>query len=312
MGSGIRPAPLRRIDVGEVSLAVAEQGAGELVVLLHGFPERAHTWRRQLRALAGGGFRAAAPDMRGFGDSDRPPAVEAYGLERLVDDVAGLVTALGAQRAHLVGHDWGGVVAWAVAALRPERVSTLTAMNAPHLAALHEELQAPDGGAQRMMAWYMLLYQFPGIAEELCARDDFAFLRARLARAPAGSFHADDVEHFLAPMRRPGALTAGLNYYRALVPPSAWLEPPPPLPPVAAPTLVIWGLEDAALHRRTLERSLEAVSGPLRVERLEGVGHYVQNAVPDLVNRHLLAFLATYRGGPVDGASEVRTPPPGS
>jgi pimeloyl-ACP methyl ester carboxylesterase len=312
MGSVIPPAPLRRIDVGEVSLAVTEQGAGELVVLLHGFPERAHTWRHQLRALADGGFRAAAPDMRGFGDSDRPLAVEAYALERLVDDVAGLITALGAQRAHVVGHDWGGVVAWAVAALRPERVATLTAMNAPHLVALHEELQAPEGGQQRMMAWYMLLYQFSGIAEELCARGDFAFLRARLARAPAGAFHAGDIEHFLAPMRSPGARTAGLNYYRALVPPSAWLEPPPAFPPVTAPTLVIWGLEDRALHRRTLERSLEAAAGPLRVERLEGVGHYVQNEVPDVVNRHLLAFLAMHCGRPVDGVADVRTPPPGS
>ena len=292
----MRAAPLRRIDVGEVSLAVAEQGAGELVVLLHGFPERAHTWRHQLRAIADAGFHAAAPDMRGFGDSDQPPGVPAYALERLVDDVAGLIGALGAERAHVVGHDWGGVVAWAVAALRPDRVSTLTVMNAPHLTALHEELQAPAGGEQRMMAWYMLLYQFEGVAEELCARDDFTFLRARLARAPAGSFHDDDIEHFLAPMRNPGALTAGLNYYRALVPPSAWLEPPRALPPVTAATLVIWGLADAALHRRTLERSLAAAAGPLHVERLEGIGHYVQNEVPDLVNRHLLTFLRMHRG----------------
>jgi pimeloyl-ACP methyl ester carboxylesterase len=297
--------PRRRVAVGEVSLAVAERGAGELVVLLHGFPELGRTWRRQLPALAAAGFRAAAPDLRGFGESDRPQAVQAYALRRLVDDVMGLIEALGAERAHVVGHDWGAVVAWAAAAWEPARVRTLTAMNGPHPTAFLEVLQDPDAGEQRPMVWYMLLYQFPGVAETWCSRDDFAFLRARLARG--GAFTAEDIEAFIAPLRRPGALTSGLNYYRALAGPAAWVDPPPELPPIRVPTLVIWGMDDAALGPRVLERSLAKVAAPLRVERLQGVGHYVQNQDPETVNRHLVSFL-TDQGHRTRSRTESTTP----
>jgi len=283
-----------RINVGEVSLAITEQGDGDLVVLLHGFPEHAISWRHQLPALAEAGFRAVAPDLRGFGDSDRPVGVHEYSFPKLVGDVTGLVRALGADRAHVVGHDWGGGLAWGVAALAPDVVHSLTILNCPHLTALHEErLENPE---QQRMSWYQLLFQFEGVAEQWLADDDFRNLRRwGFGTAAPGAFSEEDIAALLAPLRVEGALTAGLNYYRANLPPAAWLGPARDIPPVTAPTLIIWGEEDVYLGVGSLERSIPKVAGPVQVERLAGVSHWVQQEVPDVVNKHLVAFLTVHR-----------------
>lgn len=284
----------RRISVGEVSLAVAEMGSGDPVVLLHGFPELARSWRHQMPAVAAEGLQAVAPDLRGCGGSDRPTEVSAYALPRLVEDAVGLIDVLGG-RAHLVGHDWGGIVAWAAAAADPGRVLSLTAMNAPHPDAFFEALVADDAGDQRQRLWYMLLYQFPGVAERWLSERDFANLRARFARSAPGTFSAEDIEAYVEALRRPGALSAGLNLYRAIVPPEAWVEPPPAYGAVRVPTLVVWGEADQVLRPRLLEGSLRRVDGPLRVARLPEVGHYVQQEAPDAVNQALIGALREWR-----------------
>ena len=218
-------------------LSVLEAGdpAGEPVVLLHGFPELSHSWRHQLPALAEAGYHAVAPDLRGYGASDRPTAVEAYAAKALVGDVAGLIRALGHESAHVVGHDWGGSLAWGLAGNAPGTVRSLTILNAP---------QGP--------------------------------VSARL--------------------RRDGALTAALNWYRANMPPSSWLRDPPDPPEITVPTLIIWGEGDAYMGTELLERTAATVTGPLRVERLPGVSHWVQQEVPDRVNELLVGFLAEQRG----------------
>jgi pimeloyl-ACP methyl ester carboxylesterase len=280
-----------RIDVGEVRLSVTSMGEGDPVVFLHGFPENAHSWRHQLPAVAEAGFRAVAPDLRGYGDSDRPQAVAEYALPKLVGDVTGLIRALGVERAHIVVHDWGGAVAWATAALAPQAVRSLTILNCPQpTAGSRERHENPE---QQRMSWYMLLFQFEGVAEQWLSADDFANTRKwGFGTAAPGTFSDEDMEALIAPLRREGALTAALNWYRASIPPAAWLPPARELPAVAAPTLIVWGEADAYLGLGGLERSLETVSGPLRVERLPGVSHWVQNEAPEAVNRHLLAFLA--------------------
>jgi pimeloyl-ACP methyl ester carboxylesterase len=282
----------RRIDVGEVRLAITEAGdpAGDPVVLLHGFPEIGHSWRHQLPALAAAGFHAVAPDLRGYGGSDRPSAVDAYAAPKLVGDVAGLIRALGHESAHVVGHDWGGGLAWGLAGNLPGMVRSLTILNAP-VGPVSARLRREDP-AQRAKSWYMLLFQFPGVAEAWLSADDFANLRQFVFDTAApGTFPDDEREVFVDALRRDGALTAALNYYRANMPPASWLRDPPDPPPVTVPTMIIWGEADAYMDPVLLERSAATVTGPLRIERLPGVSHWVQQEAPDRVNELLLDFL---------------------
>jgi pimeloyl-ACP methyl ester carboxylesterase len=282
--------------VGEVRLAVTEAGdpAGEPVVLLHGFPELAHSWRHQLPALAGAGYHAAAPDLRGYGGSDRPAAVEDYSARALVGDVAGLIRALGHESAHVVGHDWGGSLAWGLAGRQPEMVRSLTILNAPQ-GAVSARLRR-EHRDQQAKSWYMLLFQFPGVAEAWLSDDDFANLRAFVFDTAAPeAFPPEDREVFVDALRGDGALTAALNYYRANMPPSSWLRDPPEPPEITVPTMIIWGEADAYMDPLLLERSAATVTGPLRVERLPGVSHWVQQEAPDRVNELLLDFLAGQR-----------------
>ncbi len=273
-------------------LAVAEAGdpAGEPVVLLHGFPELSHSWRHQLPALAEAGYHAVAPDLRGYGGSDRPLAVEDYAARALVGDVAGLIRALGHESAHVVGHDWGGSLAWGLAGSLPGMVRTLTILNAPQ-GPVSARLRREDP-SQQAKSWYMLLFQFPGVAEAWLSDDDFANLRRFVFDTAApGTFPPDEREALVEALRRDGALTAALNWYRANMPPSSWLRDPPEPPEIPVPTMIIWGEADAYMDPLLLERSAATVTGPLRVERLPGVSHWVQQEVPDRVNALLLDFL---------------------
>lgn len=285
----------RRINVGEITLALAEAGTGDdLVVLLHGFPELSHSWRHQLPALAAAGYHAVAPDLRGYGDSDAPSEVADYAFPKLVGDIVELIGALGARRAHLVGHDWGGSIAWALAARSPGLVRSLTILNSPHPVASAETRQVPE---QQQKSWYMLLFQFVGVAEEWLSKDDFANLRNFVfATAAPGTFPPADQAVFCEALAREGRLTAALNYYRANIPPENWLKPPPELPPIEVPTTILWGEADAYMSGMLLERSMQKVAGPLHVERLPGVSHWVQQEVPDRVNALLLAALSRARG----------------
>jgi pimeloyl-ACP methyl ester carboxylesterase len=280
------------MDVGEVRLAVAEAGdpAGEPVILLHGFPEGSHSWRHQLPALAEAGFHAVAPDLRGYGGSDRPSAVDDYSARKLVGDVAGLIRALGHESAHVVGHDWGGGLAWGLAGTSPGSVRSLTILNAP-VGQVSARLRREDRG-QQAKSWYMLLFQFPGVAEAWLSDDDFANLRSFVfGTAAPGAFPPEDRQVVVDALRRDGALTAALNWYRANMPPASWLRDPPDPPEVTVPTMIVWGEADAYMDPVLLERSAATVTGPLRVERLPGVSHWVQQEAPDRVNGLLLDFL---------------------
>jgi pimeloyl-ACP methyl ester carboxylesterase len=275
-----------------VRLSVAEAGdpSGEPVVLLHGFPEHSHSWRYQLPALAEAGLHAVAPDLRGYAGSDRPPAVEDYSARALVGDVAGLIRALGHESAHVVGHDWGGSLAWGLAGNLPGMVRSVTILNAPQ-GQVSARLRREDPG-QQAKSWYMLLFQFPGVAEAWLSDDDFANLRRFVFETAApGTFPPEDREVFVDALRRDGALTAALNYYRANMPPASWLRDPPEPPEITVPTMIIWGEADVYMDPLLLERTAATVTGPLRVERLPGVSHWVQQEVPDRVNELLLDFL---------------------
>jgi pimeloyl-ACP methyl ester carboxylesterase len=271
-----------RIELDEVALEVGDRGTGAPVVLLHGWPDTADLWRHQVPALVADDYRVVTPDLRGFGGSSRPVEVEAYTAARMVGDVVGLLDRLSIGRAHLVGHDWGAALAWMTASLVPERVASLTALSVGHPAALRTA-----GWAQREKSWYMLLFQFEGIAEQWLSADDFRNFRAWAAHP--------DVDAVVERLAEPGALTASLNLYRAILPPITLLAPPPELPPVQAPVMGIWSSGDLALTERSMTGSEAHVAGPWRYERVDGVGHWLQLEAPDKVNALLLDFLGEHR-----------------
>ena len=260
-------------------LAVRDEGEGDAVLLLHGFPDSSRLWRHQIPALVGAGLRAIAPDLRGFGESDKPEAVEEYAIARSVADMVAVLDALELERAHVVGHDWGAGLAWALAAYVPERVERLVVMSVGH----PNTLRAPSI-RQREKAWYQLLFQFTGVAEELIQRDDWKLFREMLGDAA-------DRDRYLADLSRPGALTAGLNWYRANASPEQELRRTRPFPAVGVPTLGIWSSGDNYLTEDGMVRSADHVTGAWRYERIEGAGHWLQLDAPERVNELLLEFL---------------------
>lgn len=267
-----------RVDNGGVGIEYEATGHGRPVILLHGFPDTGRLWRYQVPALAEAGFQVIVPDMRGYGKSDKPPEIDAYSIQALAADVLAVMSDAGAERAHVVGHDWGAAVAWGLAALVADRVDHLVVLSVGHPATMRA-----GGFEQYEKSWYMLLFQFPGIAEEWLSGNDWANFRA-WGRHP-------DADAVVAELEANGSLTPALNYYRANLPPEVWLSPGRLLPPIAAPTMGIWSSGDVALTERQMTNSAENLSGEWRYERLDGPGHWMQLEAPDDVNRLLLDFL---------------------
>ena len=271
---------MRRIRGDGVELAVLDEGEGAAVLLLHGFPDSSQLWRHQIPALVGADMRAIAPDLRGFGESERPEGVEEYAIAYSVADMVAVLDALDIGRAHVVGHDWGAGLAWALAAYVSERVERLVVMSVGH----PNVLRRPSI-EQRKKGWYQLLFQFTGVAEALIQRDDWKLFREMLGSA-------QDEERYIADLSRPGALTAALNWYRANATPEQELERTRPFPAVGVPAMGIWSSGDAYLTEEGLLGSGDHVTGPWRYERIEGAGHWLQLDAPDRVNKLLLDFLS--------------------
>jgi pimeloyl-ACP methyl ester carboxylesterase len=267
---------MSRVDVSGIGIEYQVTGQGRPVVLLHGFPDSGRLWRNQVPALAGAGFQVIVPDLRGYGHSDKPEAVEAYSMTRLAGDVTAILADLGIGRAHIVGHDWGAGLAWVLASLVPGSVDHLVVLSVGNPVTFRRTLQ------QCQKSWYMLLFQFPGIAERWLTDDNWANFRR------SGHPDADQV---IADLEANGSLTPGLNWYRANVAPESWVGPPVRLPPVQAPTMGIWSTGDGALTEVQMTDSAENVAGPWRYERLDGPGHWLQLDAPDQVNALLLDFL---------------------
>jgi pimeloyl-ACP methyl ester carboxylesterase len=274
-----------RIEVGDVTLAVTTAGPddGPPVVLLHGWPDSSRVWRHQVPVLAEAGFRVVVPDLRGFGESDRPEGTKAYRARRLVGDVVRVLDGLGIERAAVVGHDWGAALSWMLAtAFAPERVERLAVLSAGHPEALRRA-----GPRQRQLSWYVLLFQFEGVAERWLSMDDWANFREFCG----GTEGYADLDAAIADLSRPGALTAGLEWYRANWTAESLVAPPLDLPPVTCPTLGVWGVDDLALTEPVMTGSAAYVQGPWRYERFAGCGHWLQLDAPDRLNALLLEFL---------------------
>lgn len=253
-------------------------GAGRPVVLLHGFPDSGNLWRHQVPVLSVSGYQLIVPDLRGYGHSGKPADVESYGLLHLAGDVIAILDQLGIERAHIVGHDWGAALSWLLATLKPERVDHLVALSVGHPAAF-----AGAGLPQREKSWYMLLFQFPGIAEQWLSDDDWANFRA-------WSQHPD-ADAAIAELVANESITPALNWYRANVPPASLVSPRLVLPPVQAPTMGVWSDGDPMLTEAQMTASQEFVQGSWRYERLAGPGHWMQLEAPEVVSGLLTDFL---------------------
>lgn len=258
---------------------------GEPVVLLHGFPQDGGAFDRLAPVLHSAGLRTLAPDQRGYSPGARPPGRSAYTLREVVDDVLALLDAAGLSSAHVVGHDWGGVAAWALAAWHPWRVSTLTALSVPHPAAMTQAVLHSDQG---LRSGYIGFFQLPAVPEGLLLARQGAVLRRMLRR---GGLPDDLVDHYVDRMREPGALTAALNWYRALPLPGA------PVGTVTVPTLHVWGAQDAFLGRTATEATREFVTARYALEVLEDVDHWLPELAAERVGALVTAHVRTAQRG---------------
>jgi len=278
------------IETNGIRLFVVQEGPedGPLILLLHGFPEYWYGWRHQIDFLAQQGYRVWAPDLRGYHLSERPKGVDNYKLDTLARDVIGLIDAAGAERARLVGHDWGSAIAWWTAFRQPDRVEQLVVLNAPHPKVLMDALR--NSWSQRRKSWYMYFFRLPKAPEAMLrARNWRALEQALSGEARPDTFSAADMAQYHKAWRQPGALTAMLNYYRALFRhrPGLLLDPS-----IKVPTLIIWGAQDSVAPRELAIASARLCTDVQLVFREEAT-HWIHHEEPEQVNALIQHYLAT-------------------
>jgi len=283
---------VKDIVLGSHTFRVYVAGTGQPVLMLHGFPDSAALWRYVAPSLVAAGYQVIAPDLRGFGESSKPQDAAEYVPTKLLADVVGIMQALGVRRAHVVAHDFGAFLGWMLAALTPRRVDHLVVISVGHPSVwIHPSLE------QRARFWYSILYMMPE-AEDLVRHRNWELAREMLADEHDGA-------QYLASLKRPGALTAGLNWYRANCNPAAELHGQRQLPPVGVPVLAMWGAGDQAMTEQTMLESRKYVHGPWRYERIEKAGHFVPLDAPDEVSGLVLEWLGSQET--VETLSKART-----
>ncbi len=276
---------LEQLSIGELVFDVRTAGPADapVVILLHGFPQTSYEWRHQLRALGAAGYRAVAPDQRGYSPGARPADVADYNIVNLIGDVLGIADVLGADRFHLVGHDWGAAVSWGVARVAPDRIISLTPVSIPHPDAFNEALRDP-GSCQSSASGYFDTFILPD-SEDILLANDAAFLRAIYT-----GLSDEAVSVYLEALGTKEALGAGLNWYRANITDRQF--PGPAVGSIDVPVMFIWSDGDSAVCREPAERTGDFVSGPYRFEVIEGVSHWVPELAAERVNELLLEHLA--------------------
>jgi epoxide hydrolase 4 len=276
------------IKVNGIQLHYMEEGQGELVILLHGFPEFWYGWRKQIPVLSKK-YRVVAPDMRGYNLSDKPQSVKDYKIDILAKDIAELIKALGEEKAIVVAHDWGGAVAWVVATQYPELVSKLALLNIPHPAEMKKALMGFNM-AQWLKSYYIFLFQLPGLPERFIGRDLKSFFTKAFTNfAPKGkpsSITDAEIDKYVKAYSQPGMLKGAINYYRATFRQLGGLHITGKL---KMPVLMIWGEQDKALGKE-LTYNTKAYCENLEIIYDPASGHFIQHDNPDLVNQKLMEF----------------------
>jgi epoxide hydrolase 4 len=280
---------VRMQEANGLTFELAESGAGDrLALCLHGFPELNFSWRYQMPLLAAKGWRVWAPNLRGYGASSKPEGIAAYALDQLVADVAALIDASGAKEVMLVAHDWGAIIAWHFAILKVRPLVRLVIMNVPHPKVAQREVRH---WRQLRRSWYILFFQLPRLPEWLNTRRGAQLIKQAFLNMAVDKsrFPASDLEVYADAAQRPGAMTAMLNYYRALLRTPHYQAVGEAR--VDIPTLMIWGEEDTALNIHCIEGTEQWVSD-FTLRRLPGVSHWVQQEAPEAVNAILEKWLA--------------------
>jgi pimeloyl-ACP methyl ester carboxylesterase len=279
------------VQLPSLRMHYVEAGQGPLVVLLHGFPETWWSWRYQVKPLVDAGFRVIAPDLRGYGETDKHGP---FDLDTTTNDVCALIESLAEKKARIVGHDWGGGLAWHLAAKRHEFVDRLVVLNCPHPSVMRKKLLTRPSLNQLKRSWYMFFFQLPGLPEWALTRNDAeAVVRSLKATSTnRDHFSDEDVRPFRDAIQRPGAAEAMLGWYRAAVR-SSFRHPLTAQSDglITADTMLIWGLDDPALAFDVLVPGTERYAPKLKVRQVPGAGHFVHAEKPDAVNPLLTAFL---------------------
>lgn len=275
------------ITTNGVKLHYVTQGNGALMLMLHGFPEFWYSWRHQIPEFADN-YQVVALDLRGYNDSDKPKAQSAYVMDEFIKDIEGVITGLGYDKCVLVGHDWGGAIAWNFAYSRPQMVEKLIILNIPHPAKMAEGLRTPQ---QLLRSWYMFFFQLPEIPEALIQASDYQLIDTAFTAelVNKNALTKADIEAYKNAVSKRGALTAMLNYYRNITHQrmlsSDWSI-------LEVPTLMIWGEEDVALGKE-LTYNTQAYVRNLQIKYIANAGHLVQQEQPQLVNQYMREFLET-------------------
>ncbi len=277
----------RSARIHGIRLHYVEAGSGSPVILLHGFPEFWYGWRKQIGPLTEAGYQLLIPDQRGYNDSDKPTGVSAYRIEELAQDILGLIEASGHEKARLVGHDWGGIIAWHLALTHPERVESLAVMNSPHPQSfLRSFLLDPTQSARSA---YAIFFQIDWLPEAICRNNDWELVvQTMINTSLPGSFTEEDFDRYRQAWWRRGAFTAMLNWYRAS------FRTPPMLAgdqQIHVPVLLIWGAKDFALSRGMAVDSIDLCDNG-RLVMLDYATHWVQHDEAPRVNELLLEFLS--------------------
>jgi len=267
----------RRASNDGVEIAYGVAGAGPPVLLLHGWPDTSALWREVSSRLVEAGHTVVTPDLRGCGRSDKPTDTASYAMRHLVGDVVAVLDDLGTAPVALVGHDWGANLAWVSAIAAPERFSHLAALSVGHPTAFRSA-----GLDQQMRSWYTLLFFHEGVGEKFLRRHDYEAMRHWMGHP--------DVEAVIAELERDGQMSAHLRWYRANLPPDAFVTDPPTLAPVTVPTLGVWSSGDRALTEHQMTDSAQYCVNGFRYVRIERAGHWLPLDVPDELTRELVKF----------------------
>jgi pimeloyl-ACP methyl ester carboxylesterase len=280
------PGQLLQADVGDLTFDVRVDGPedGRPVLLLHGFPETSQSWASVTPLLTEAGLRTYAPDQLGYSPGARPAEVDAYAMPNLAQVTADLMTALDVPVADVVGHDWGANVAWTPAAWHPDRVRSLTAVSVPHPAAYTVAYRVDP--EQKERSGYIRLFWQAGKAEQVLLEDDARRLRRMLGTPEETGIPAEAVDSYVATLSAPGALTAALNWYRAM---SSDIR----VDPVAVPTTYVWSDGDVAVGRTAAEANAEFVTGEYRFVELPGVTHWIPEQAPEELAAAILDRIAS-------------------
>lgn len=274
-----------------VKLHYVTQGEGKLMLMLHGFPEFWYSWRHQIPESARD-YKVVALDLRGYNDSDKPKDVSAYQISELVNDIKGVIQGLGYESCILVGHDWGGMIAWYLAYTYPQLVDKLIVMNIPHPAKFTEALRSNP--QQLLRSWYIFFFQLPLLPELLFQWDDYRLIASSFIDMAIDkrAFSEADLNAYKDAAAKRGALPAMLNYYRNVFP-GLWNQRQWDILPI--PTLLIWGENDTALGKELTYNTKDYVSD-LQIRYIPNCSHWVQQEQPQLVNQYMREFLAKDEG----------------